>query len=431
MNSSPSAGTPPEARLFGSEERAAILGFGPRRSRKTAYPALRSRVQQVARSRDLLDSADDGIFLLRLPRVEIVEANERGAALFDHQADELAGRELAAFLGEPAVEQLRQSFANATGAVTVRRILLKVSPTGHRRVVDCTLKPSHLDDDELCVAIFRDAAEQVAYEQALSQERERADRAEQSRQAFLTMISHELLTPLNPISALLEVMRADERNRFQAEELEMMQESANKLESLLQSMLTYIRLDAGDLRLEPVTFRTCDCCQALRRTYTAPARKTGLSFANGCADCQWGHCAGFSTVRGDRGKIERILAIFVENAIKFSDAGSISATSRCVSLEGRIGHFRFEVRDKGPGIDPAVRAQLFQPFRQADESLARRYEGVGLNLAIARKYAALMGGEVGVESEVGRGSVFWMTLPLEIVEPAASLANRHTGAARG
>ena len=191
--------------------------------------------------------------------------------------------------------------------------------------------------------------------------------------------------------------------------LNQMMDSAESLSGLISDILDLSKIEAGRLTLETQPFSLRELLASIRLAYLTLAQARGLTFAVEIDPAlpHW--------VFGDPLRTRQILSNYLTNALKFTEAGGITVSVRALTVNTRssAGEWvHIEVRDTGPGIAPEQQARLFQPFTQADESTTRRFGGTGLGLSICRELATLMGGEVGVDSTPGSGSVFWAELPL-------------------
>jgi PAS domain S-box-containing protein len=252
------------------------------------------------------------------------------------------------------------------------------------------------------VWIVEDVTERREVERAMARARDEAEAASRAKSAFLANTSHELRTPLNGMLGFAQLARMpdlDEATRQRY--LEHIVESAQSLAAIISDILDLSKIEAGRLEIERAPFDLHGLLAALQRTYGALASARGLALTLEIDPVLPRRLVG------DALRLRQVLSNFLSNALKFTEHGSIALVAR---LED--GAARFEVRDSGPGIDPAVQARLFRPFTQADGSTTRRYGGTGLGLSICRELAHLMGGEVGVASAPGQGSTFWAALPL-------------------
>ncbi|MFZ5669193.1 MAG: ATP-binding protein [Pseudomonadota bacterium] len=233
------------------------------------------------------------------------------------------------------------------------------------------------------------------------EERAAAEAANAAKSAFLATMSHEIRTPLNGVLGMTQAIAADTLSPIQRERLDVIRQSGEALLAILNDILDLSKIEAGKLELEEIAFDLGEVARGAHSAFTALANKKGVSFA---LDIE----AGKGAYRGDPTRVRQILYNLVSNALKFTETGEIRVTA---AREG--GDLVLAVADTGVGIAPEVAARLFDSFSQADASTTRRFGGTGLGLAICRRLADLMGGSIGVESAVGRGSTFTVRLPLE------------------
>ncbi|HEX7326642.1 MAG TPA: ATP-binding protein [Rhodanobacteraceae bacterium] len=230
-----------------------------------------------------------------------------------------------------------------------------------------------------------------------------------SKSEFLASMSHEIRTPLNGILPLLDIVLGTDLAPEQREYLLTANASAKELLRIVDDILDYSKAEAGKLGLESVAVELRDLVDGVRRLLEKPAEAKGLAMrAVVDADVR-------SVIRGDPVRLRQILTNLVSNAIKFTQRGGVSVRVSRRRDTATQHEVLFAVRDTGIGLAPEAAARLFQPFTQADASVTRRYGGTGLGLTICKKLVDLMGGQIGVRSELGRGSVFWFTVPFEKV----------------
>ncbi len=241
--------------------------------------------------------------------------------------------------------------------------------------------------------------------------RDVAEDAAQAKSAFLANMSHEIRTPMNVIIGLTHLMRRDPHDATTADRLGKVGDAAQHLLDIINDILDLSKIDAGKLALATVDF-SVDALLARSSSMVADgARRKGLSLTVDRGDLP-------QTLRGDALRLSQILVNLLSNAVKFTTRGSIVLRCDVLAREATELTARFAVHDTGVGIAPDALDRLFSPFEQADGSTTRRFGGTGLGLSIARELAQLMGGAVGVESEPGRGSVFWFTARLQWAEVA-------------
>jgi signal transduction histidine kinase/CheY-like chemotaxis protein/HPt (histidine-containing phosphotransfer) domain-containing protein len=245
-----------------------------------------------------------------------------------------------------------------------------------------------------------------ALERELTSAKQTAEAATMSKGEFLATMSHEIRTPLNGIIPLLDILLSSPMPPDQREYVQTAFGSAKQLLRIVDDILDYSKLEANKLELETVGINLKDVLEGVMRLMDKAAENKGLRLTLNLDP------GVRLAVRGDPVRLRQILTNLLSNAIKFTERGSVSLTVTR-RAETRSQHeLRFEVRDTGVGIPGASAARLFQPFSQADASTTRTYGGTGLGLVICKRIVDLMGGQIGVESEPGRGSLFWFQIPM-------------------
>ena len=236
-----------------------------------------------------------------------------------------------------------------------------------------------------------------------------AEAANHAKSQFLANMSHEIRTPLNGVLGMAQAMAQDPLTDLQRDRLDVIRRSGDMLLAILSDILDLSKIEAGKLELEAASFDLEELARGAHAAFTAEANKKGVSFDLAIEPAAAGVYVGDST------RVRQILYNLVSNALKFTEAGEVR-----VDLFARPHGFGMRVEDTGIGIAPDRVAHLFQKFEQADASTTRRFGGTGLGLSICRELAHLMGGDIALESQVGRGSVFTVTLPLDrSTQPAA------------
>ncbi|MEH6813895.1 MAG: response regulator [Motiliproteus sp.] len=236
----------------------------------------------------------------------------------------------------------------------------------------------------------------------LAEARERAEAANRAKSAFLANMSHEIRTPMNAIIGYTHMMRSSGPAPTEAERLTKIESSADHLLSIINDILDLSKIEAGKLSLEQADFHTGAVFDHIESILGDQLKSKGLTFHMDYSEVpEW--------LYGDSTRLRQALLNYVGNAAKFTETGSISLTAKLLEQQDEEVLLRFEVKDTGIGIAPEKLKNVFEAFVQADDSTTRRYGGSGLGLAITRRLSEVMGGEVGAESELGKGSLFWFS----------------------
>jgi signal transduction histidine kinase len=232
------------------------------------------------------------------------------------------------------------------------------------------------------------------------------DAAMKSKDQFLSNISHELRTPLNSIIGFTDLLLTQDLGPALSEQqrdfLETVARNGRHLLELINELLDLQRIAAGRMELKPEPLALAELLQEAASSVQAQVQKRGHELVLSAPPADL-------CVRADRGRVRQVLLNLLSNAIKFTQDGGRITLSGGVSNGG--AEARIAVTDTGIGIAPEDQPKLFKEFSQLDASASRKYEGTGLGLALSRRLVELHGGEIGVESEMGKGSTFWFTLP--------------------
>jgi len=299
-----------------------------------------------------------------------------------------------------------------TGTCRVR--IMKVD--GGERFLDVAVQSERVRDGAFAglFGVVQDVTANVAAERKLVDALDEARAAADAKSLFLATMSHEIRTPMTGVLGMIDLLRDSPTDEDRANFLATLKQSATLLMAVLNDVLDFSKMEHGRLEVHPCDFDFEALAQSTLDLFFNAASLKGLLITLALD-------AGNSPfVHGDPVRIQQVMSNLINNAIKFTDSGSVTVRVKARAGPGGDQIWRVEVRDTGIGVPAAQAATLFDPFTQADEGTGRRFGGTGLGLAISRRLVEAMDGEMGFDSKEGRGSTFWfeLSLPQAAAEPA-------------
>jgi PAS domain S-box-containing protein len=374
---------------------------------RNAHERIEREFQQRAKAQEafrvIFQASSVGIALVD-KNDRYVDVNGAFERQFELTRDQLVGKSPAE-LGAVSQIRLQPLLEAIDGAKALEAEEITYQRRDGQRTGLAWTREVEIDDclHRLCLVL--DITDRKEMEEELRRARIAAEASTQAKSAFLANMSHEIRTPLNGILGFTNLTLETKLDAEQRENLETVEYSARSLLRIISDILDFSKIEADRLDLESAPFSLRECLENAAGTVLASARQKQLVFS-------WTVSPGTpDSLLGDEIRLRQILLNVMGNAVKFTSEGSVTTEVSGVSFEGCGVELEFAVSDTGIGVPPEKQGLIFEPFRQAEGYMTRKYGGTGLGLAIVKRLLDLVGGRIWVESKEGVGSTFYFTVP--------------------
>jgi PAS domain S-box-containing protein len=411
-------------------KRGKLTGFGQLicdiSVQKDAEERLRKSEEMF---RLLVSGVEDYAIVMLNPAGEIVSWNEGLKRIKGYGAEEILGKHFSCFYqaediaaGKPQTEL---EIASKKGRVEVEGWRVRKDQSRFRAHV--VISALH-DQAGVLVGfgkVTRDISQQEAAEESLKQARDQAQEASRLKSQFLANMSHEIRTPMNGILGITDILIRSELTDKQRQILKTLRDVGASMLAVINDILDFSKVEAGKLSLQSEAFSLAELMDGIREMFAVEASKSENEFFVSISE------ATPRIVIGDSGRLRQVLINLIGNAIKFTRKGNVTLTVNVNVLSDDDVLADFRVIDNGIGISNEQIACLFEPFVQGDGATTRKYGGTGLGLSISKSLVELMQGQIGAESELGKGSTFWFRIPLKRATLSPETISKGAGIADG
>jgi len=421
---------------------AYVLAFGYVSASSTSeYKHLLETEETIARLAAIVESSDDAIMGNTLDGI-IVSWNQGAENMYGYSAEEVVGQSISILVPAGCPDEIPEILERIKQGRKVDYFeTVHESKDGGQIHVSVSL--SLLNDSNGKVigfsTIARNITKRKKAEEALRQEKEKTERinkqleasmeqanlmarkavvADQTKSQFLANMSHEIRTPMNAIIGFSEVLAEENLTDEQRSHVDIIRESAQNLLQLINDILDFSKIEAGKLDTRVIEYSLEQTLASIESLMRPAAEAKGLAFEI----AQRSELPG--QIHTDPARLRQCLINLIDNAIKFTEKGHVYVNVSLQEVDDKP-YVRFDVEDTGIGISPEKQGLIFEEFTQADGGNTRKYSGTGLGLAITKKLANLLGGELAINSEVGRGSVFSLRIPAGVEVESWPVSDGH------
>lgn len=368
------------------------------------YKSKQELIDSGKRLQNLIDNIPDVIFSYDNEGV-VLESHIRDQKLLKATGDSLKGKSLFELIPKEQREQTQFAFNLARKTGQIQTVDLQIKSMQESQYYEVRFFPL---DDKRMMSIAKDITSQRIWEKGLVEAMNAADLASRAKSEFLANMSHEIRTPMNGLLGIIDLLDQTSLDAEQLQYLDIIKTSGNSLLSIIKDILDYSKIEAGKIEINTSVFCPAEELEKQVQIFYGLAQKKGV-ILNTSYDRQ-----SQGLMEGDVDKINQIILNLVGNAVKFtSKGGTVLVKLEMENISGKINYLKCIVQDSGIGISKEEIPKLTDPFFQVESSSSRSYQGTGLGLAIAKKIVELMGGELTISSEVGKGSVFAFSVILK------------------
>ncbi|MBX9634662.1 MAG: response regulator, partial [Magnetospirillum sp.] len=367
--------------------------------------------ESESRMRTILDTSPLALAISRVSDNIIQYVNPRWTELYLVPENEAVGMDASVFYGDRADRVRVVELVNSQGYLADFESSM-CRADGQKFWALVSAAAIEMDGDPAICVSTADITKRKEQEAALAEAKRIAEDASQAKSLFLATMSHEIRTPMNGVLTMAQLLEEMPLPPEQKEMSRVIRDSATALLTIINDILDFSKIESGRLQLETVDMAPLEVIEGVAELLAPRAQEKGIGLITYVDPSLPKH------LRGDPIRLRQIITNLAGNAIKFTEKGCVRISVEAVDPASRPLTLRFCITDTGIGLDAEQQARLFEPFTQADASIARRYGGTGLGLSICGRLVEMMGGDIGVLSRQGEGATFWFTAPLEVADDA-------------
>jgi PAS domain S-box-containing protein len=364
------------------------------------------------RYRTLAETASDAIITVNEDGM-IDFVNKATEKVFGYTPDEITGKPVIVLMPEQFkdlhLHTVRRYIASSKTIISWQATeLTGLHKNGSLIPIEVSIGEYRQNGKQIFTGIVRDITQRKKEEKQLKEAKEKAEQSSRARQEFLSVMSHEIRTPLNAVLGVTHLLMDENPLPEQAENLKILEFSANNLLSLINNILDFSKIESGKIQLEQIDFNLPSLLKQVIKTFRHNAEEKQIEL-NLVSQKEIPEM-----LIGDPVRLTQILNNLIHNAIKFTSKGSVNLNVKMPGKNANYVELLFEVSDTGIGIESNRLDDIFESFTQAELSITRQFGGTGLGLTICKKLVKLLGGEISVKSEPGKGSAFSFNLQYKI-----------------